>query len=59
MAYPDAVRVFESYDRLDSLEKIMFLEWVHANDSHKYAYATMTPNERMFYDEKAKRIEGK
>ena len=57
MAYPDAVRVYAAYEKLDTIEKVMFLEWVHANDEHKYEYAKMTPNERMFYDEKAKRVD--
>ena len=49
--------IYNIYAKLSPLDRILFLEWVYANDSHKYDYAKLTPNQRKFSDATAKRPE--
>ena len=43
------------YLRLDELEKIDFIAWLHKEDAHKVAYAAMGESERKFHTPPAKR----
>lgn len=45
----------KQYDTLDTATKILFLEWIHVTDNHKYDFATMPESLRRFYDATIKR----
>lgn len=44
-----------SFISLGESDKLLFLEWLHREEPHKWEFATMCPPLRKFHDGKLKR----